>query len=137
MPVNGHTLDDALQAVGVMQSRVRGSFSIVAALMLDGKPTMIVVRDPNGIRPAVVGRREDGSWIAIQLPSSRRPTTAGRMPFGSRTTIMVGFPSSINAATIEKEPRTRDCITPTACKASSRVCPLTGILSMTLCRRWG
>jgi len=59
-----HTMDDALEALRTMQGRVRGSYSIVAALMLDAEPTLLVVRDPNGIRPAVVGRRDDGSWIA-------------------------------------------------------------------------
>jgi amidophosphoribosyltransferase len=43
---------------------VRGSYSIVAACMLDGEPTLVVFRDPNGIRPAIVGRRDDGAWIA-------------------------------------------------------------------------
>ena len=40
-----------------------GSFSIVA-LMLDGQPTLVVLRDPYGIRPAVIGKRGDGAWIA-------------------------------------------------------------------------
>ncbi len=59
-----HTLEDAVSALREMQRRVRGSYSIVAALMLDEVPTLVVVRDPNGIRPAVIGRRDDGSWIA-------------------------------------------------------------------------
>jgi len=59
-----HTIEDAIWALGQMGERVRGSYSIVAALMLEDRPTLVVVRDPNGIRPAVVGRRSDGSWIA-------------------------------------------------------------------------
>jgi len=59
----GHTVDDALEGFRSMRERLRGSFSIAAALMLDGEPTLVVVRDPHGIRPAVIGRREDGSWI--------------------------------------------------------------------------
>ncbi|RLB47883.1 MAG: amidophosphoribosyltransferase, partial [Deltaproteobacteria bacterium] len=59
----GHTIDDAVAALVAMRDRVRGSYSIAAALMLDGKPTLVVVRDPHGIRPAVMGRREDGAWI--------------------------------------------------------------------------
>jgi len=59
-----HTLDDAVVALGDMQQRVNGAHSIVAALMLDGEPTLVVVRDPNGIRPAVIGRRADGAWLA-------------------------------------------------------------------------
>ncbi len=61
---SGHTIDDALEALRAVRARVRGSYSIVAALMLDGEPTLVVFRDPNGIRPVTVGRREDGAWIA-------------------------------------------------------------------------
>jgi amidophosphoribosyltransferase len=60
----GHTLDDALEALAEVEQRVRGAYSIVAALMLDGKPTLVVFRDPHGIRPVVIGARDDGSWIA-------------------------------------------------------------------------
>jgi amidophosphoribosyltransferase len=61
---SNHTLEDALAAFTVMQQRVRGSYSIVVALMLDGQPTLAAMRDPNAIRPAVIGRREDGAWMA-------------------------------------------------------------------------
>ncbi len=59
----GHTLDDAMAALEQTAKEVRGAYSVVAALMLDGEPTLIIWRDPHGIRPAVVGRREDGSWM--------------------------------------------------------------------------
>ena len=60
----GHRTEDALGALRVVQERVRGSYSLVAGLLLDGEPTLVVFRDPRGIRPAMVGRREDGAWIA-------------------------------------------------------------------------
>ena len=56
-----HTLEDGLTALREVLKRVRGAYSIVAALMLDQVPTMVVLRDPSGIRPAVVGRRSDGA----------------------------------------------------------------------------
>ncbi len=59
-----HTIDDAVGALGEMAERVRGAYSIVAALMLDGEPTLVVLRDAHGIRPAVLGRRADGAWMA-------------------------------------------------------------------------
>ena len=59
-----HTLEDALGALGNIHKRVKGSYSIVATLMLDGTPTLIVFRDPNGIRPAIIGKRQDGAWLA-------------------------------------------------------------------------
>ena len=58
-----HTFDDAIHALREVQRRVRGSYSIAATLMLDGQPTMLLLRDPNGIRPAVIGKRSDGSWL--------------------------------------------------------------------------
>jgi amidophosphoribosyltransferase len=60
---SGHTIDDAVAALRAMRERIHGSYSIAAALVLDGQPTLVVVRDPHGIRPAIVGRRKDGSWI--------------------------------------------------------------------------
>ena len=60
----GHGIEDAIFALNEVRKRVRGSYSIVAGMILDGEPTLVVFRDPNGIRPAIVGRREDGAWIA-------------------------------------------------------------------------
>ncbi|HJK91490.1 MAG TPA: amidophosphoribosyltransferase [Polyangiaceae bacterium LLY-WYZ-15_(1-7)] len=59
-----HTTADALEALRAVQRSVRGSYSIVAALRLDGRPTLLVFRDPHGIRPATLGRRDDGAWMA-------------------------------------------------------------------------
>ena len=61
---SGHEIADALHALKQVRARVRGSYSIVAACMLDGEPTLVVFRDPNGIRPAIIGKRDDGAWIA-------------------------------------------------------------------------
>ena len=61
---SGHTLDDAVEALRKIHTRVDGAYSLVAALQLDGRPTLVVLRDPRGIRPAVVGRRDDGAWLA-------------------------------------------------------------------------
>ncbi len=60
----GHTIDDAMYALREVRRRVRGSYSIVTALLLDGQPTLVVLRDPNGIRPAVLGRRGSGNELA-------------------------------------------------------------------------
>ncbi len=60
----GHTIDDAMTALREVRRRVQGSYSIVAVLMLDGRPTLVVFRDPNGIRPAVLGHRGTGEHLA-------------------------------------------------------------------------
>lgn len=59
-----HTIDDAMHALAEVRKRVRGSYSIVAVLMLDDEPTLLCFRDPNAIRPCVVGQRDDGAWMA-------------------------------------------------------------------------
>lgn len=64
MKPSRHGIEDAMSALRAVRERVRGSYSIVAALMLDGAPTLVVVRDPYGVRPAVIGRRDDGSYLA-------------------------------------------------------------------------
>jgi amidophosphoribosyltransferase len=61
---SGHTRADLEGALGDMLDRVRGAFSIVAGLLVDGHPTLVAVRDPEGIRPCVLGTRDDGSFIA-------------------------------------------------------------------------
>ncbi len=59
----GHTAEDALFAAKEVRKRVRGSYSIVVSMMLDGSPTLLAFRDPNSIRPMTLGRRSDGAWI--------------------------------------------------------------------------
>ena len=58
----GHTADDLAMAVRRTIVRVRGSYSVVALLEVDGKHTLLSFRDQHGIRPAVYGRRADGAW---------------------------------------------------------------------------
>lgn len=59
----GHTVDDAVWAARTVLQKVRGAYSVVAAMRLDSQPTLMVLRDENGIRPATVGRHADGSWL--------------------------------------------------------------------------
>ena len=62
-PAN-HTSSDIVEAVRALYRRVRGAYSVVLAMNLDGEETLVSFRDPNGIRPGVYGRREsDGSWM--------------------------------------------------------------------------
>ncbi len=59
----GHTLDDLVAALGALMDRVRGSYTVVALLEVDGREALIGFRDPLGLRPGVFGRREDGSFM--------------------------------------------------------------------------
>jgi amidophosphoribosyltransferase len=60
---SGHTADDVAAAVREVHARVRGAYSVVAVLEVDGKPTLIAFRDVNGIRPGCYGRNERGDWM--------------------------------------------------------------------------
>lgn len=59
----GHTEDDVVKAVEAVYRRVRGAYSVVAVLEVEGTPTLVAFRDPHGIRPGCYGQRSDGAWM--------------------------------------------------------------------------
>jgi amidophosphoribosyltransferase len=59
-----HTMKDVVAAVQEVHRRVRGAYTVVALMEVEGHDTLITFRDPHGIRPGVYGEREDGAWIA-------------------------------------------------------------------------
>ncbi|MEQ1566187.1 MAG: amidophosphoribosyltransferase [Myxococcota bacterium] len=58
-----HTEDDVVIALRRTMEVIRGSYSVVAVLEVSGQETLVVFRDPHGIRPAVYGKRSDGAWM--------------------------------------------------------------------------
>lgn len=60
----GHTQAHLEAAVLKVMERVRGGYTVVAVLEIDGRETLIAFRDPYGIRPGVYGSRSDGAWMA-------------------------------------------------------------------------
>jgi len=57
-----HTVQDAIDSLKATFQQASGAFSIVGALILEGRESLVAVRDPHGIRPAVWGTR-DGSYV--------------------------------------------------------------------------
>ncbi len=59
-----HTTADVHRALEATMRRLKGSYSVVAVLEIDGQETLLAFRDPHGIRPCVYGTRADGAWGA-------------------------------------------------------------------------
>ncbi len=57
-----HSIYDVVLALKETYKVVKGAFTIVGGMIIEGKPTMFFARDPYGIRPAVWGKK-DGSYI--------------------------------------------------------------------------
>ncbi|NOZ86365.1 MAG: amidophosphoribosyltransferase [Deltaproteobacteria bacterium] len=64
-----HTIEDAYNALCKTWKVVDGAYSIVAAMILDGKETLIAARDYRGIRPAVWGERKGAFMVASESPA--------------------------------------------------------------------
>ncbi len=54
-----HRLEDAVEAMKTTMEHIQGAYSLVVALVLDGQETLLALRDPQGIRPAVWGQLPD------------------------------------------------------------------------------
>ncbi|MCB9762626.1 MAG: amidophosphoribosyltransferase [Alphaproteobacteria bacterium] len=59
-----HTTKDLVEAVAAVFRRVRGAYSVVAILEIDGQETLVAFRDPHGVRPGVYGHDGQGAWMA-------------------------------------------------------------------------
>ncbi|MEC7240445.1 MAG: amidophosphoribosyltransferase [Myxococcota bacterium] len=63
---SNHTVDDLKRAVGSCFQRLRGAYTTVVALELDGEEVLAAFRDPHGIRPGVYGRKGDAWMVASE-----------------------------------------------------------------------
>jgi amidophosphoribosyltransferase len=61
-----HTADDVVAALRDTFAVVDGAFTVVMALEVDGEPTLVCFRDPQGIRPGVWGKRGDARMVASE-----------------------------------------------------------------------
>jgi amidophosphoribosyltransferase len=78
--------------------KLRGGYAVVAVMEIDGKESLIAFRDPNGIRPAVYGKRGDGAWaiasesVSLDVLDFER---VGDVPAGSLVVLRRGEPAVI------------------------------------------
>ena len=61
-----HTADDVTSALRDTVRMVKGAYSVVFVMEVDGQNTLVAFRDPNGIRPLVMGRRGDAWCVASE-----------------------------------------------------------------------
>jgi amidophosphoribosyltransferase len=89
----GHTLDDLAIATRRVMERVRGGYAAVAVLEVDGRDTLVAMRDSHGIRPAVYGRLPSGAWmvasesVALDVVGA---TVVGHVPSGAMVVLRGG-----------------------------------------------
>lgn len=90
-----HTSEDVHVALQSLMARVRGSYSVVAVLEIDGKQTLLAFRDPHAIRPVVYGETPDG-WIcaseSVALDVLDAPIS-GTIPAGGMLILRPGEPA--------------------------------------------
>lgn len=60
---------DVVAALKETYKIVKGSFSIVCAMTIDGKPTLFAARDPYGLRPGIWGQVNNGYIVASESVS--------------------------------------------------------------------
>jgi amidophosphoribosyltransferase len=56
-------LEDIQAAVAEVFRQVRGAYTCVAMLELEGKETLVAFRDPHGIRPGIFAKNGAGAWM--------------------------------------------------------------------------
>ncbi len=61
-----HTTDDLVVALKKTYARVRGAYTIVSIMELDGEEVMFACRDPHGIRPGVWGEKNGSFMVASE-----------------------------------------------------------------------
>lgn len=106
----GHTKEDVVLAIKEVYQRVRGGYSVVALLEVDGRPTLVAFRDPHGIRPGVYGQRSDGAWIAASESVSLDvlgTEKLGDLPVGSALLLRAGEDAIHLSVT---PPKPRHCV---------------------------
>jgi amidophosphoribosyltransferase len=89
-----HTIDDLEHALRGLMTRVRGAYTVVAVMELDGQESLVAFRDPHGIRPGVFGRDpRSGAWMAASESVALDVLdfqTVGHVPPGSMVVLRPG-----------------------------------------------
>ncbi|MFT7518070.1 MAG: amidophosphoribosyltransferase [Kiritimatiellia bacterium] len=104
---SNHSEADLVEALQRLMSRIRGAYTVVCVMEVDGLETMVAFRDPHGIRPGVYGTREDGAWMvsseSVALDATGF-TRTGFLPAGCVGLYRKGEPALV-LQVAPKEPR--------------------------------
>ena len=110
---SNHTKHDLRGAIAALFKRVRGAYSVVLLMELEGERTLVAFRDPHGIRPGVYGRLDDG-WIAASESVSLDVLgveKAGDLPCGAALLFRLGHePERLEVAAPEGGSLARPCV---------------------------
>ncbi len=101
-PVGGPTRADVVHAVGEVHARVRGAYSCVALLEVDGVETLLTFRDPHAIRPGSYARGPDGAWCAASETVAYDAlgfTREADVPAGHVVFLQAGAPADVVSVT--------------------------------------
>jgi len=63
------TIDTLVAALTDVAGRLRGGYTAVMTVPVDGTPCLVAVRDPAGLRPAVYGQRNNGAEYMVASES--------------------------------------------------------------------
>lgn len=96
--LSGDGVEHVKDAVRSVFERVRGAYTCVAVMEVEGKDTLVVFRDPYGIRPGVYGKNARGAWCAASESVALDAldfTVEGEIPPGAVMLLRPGEPARI------------------------------------------
>ena len=99
---NHPTAADVVEAVREVHARVRGAYSCVALLEVDGIETLVTFRDPHAIRPGSYAHGPNGTWCAASETVAYDAlgfTREADVPAGHVVLLQVGAPAHIVSVT--------------------------------------
>ncbi len=108
--LSGSGVEHVKDAVRAVFERVRGAYTCVALLEVEGQQTLVAFRDPHGVRPGVYGKNAQGAWCVASESVALDAMDfelAGEIPPGSVMFMRPGEAARVEAVL---PPRSRRCM---------------------------